>query len=237
MSKHYALQASKRERAGKGVARALRRENNIPGVIYGGDQPPVTISLDSNKVFLEYLKGHMYTNICDLDLEGKPQLVLARDVQLHPVTDRVIHIDFLRVTDKTKIRVEVPVHFINHDKSPGLKEKAVLNIVRHEVELMCSATDIPESIDVDLTGMEIGDAVKISHAKLPEGTSSAIKDRDFTIATLQAPKAFVEMEIVAPASDAEVAGAAASAAGATPAKAGDAKAAAPAKPAAKDAKK
>ncbi|MGQ0526703.1 MAG: 50S ribosomal protein L25/general stress protein Ctc [Alphaproteobacteria bacterium] len=230
MSKNYALKAAKRELAGKGVARALRREDKIPGVVYGDGKESVKISLPSIPVNLEYNKGLMFTHLCDLDVGGEKHLVLARDIQLHPVKDRVEHVDFLRVNAKTKIKIDVPVHFINEDKSPGLKEKAVLNVVRHEIELFCSAIDIPEFIEVDLTGMETGDAVKISHAILPQGSSPTIKERDFTIATLQEPKAYVEEEITNPAAEGvESAAPAEGAEGAAPA-AGDKKAESDKKP-------
>jgi large subunit ribosomal protein L25 len=240
MSKNYALKAESRDRAGKGVARSLRRENKVPAVVYGDAKAPVKISLTSKEANIEFNKGHMFTNLCDLEIDGAKHLVLARDVQVHPVTDRVEHIDFLRVTAKTKIAVKVPVHFINEDKSPGLTaDKGVLNIVRHEAELLCTATNIPEEIVFDLSGTKIGDAVRINDGKLGDAVP-ADKSRNYVIATLQAPKQFVEEAIVAPASDEEVAAAAAAAEGgaapagdAKAAPAGDAKAAAPKKEEAK----
>jgi large subunit ribosomal protein L25 len=187
MSKHYALKAEARERAGKGVARALRRESKIPAVVYGDGKEPVSISLPIKEVTLEHRKGHMFTNLCDLEVGKDKFLVLARDIQLDPVTDRVLHVDFLRVNAKTKIAVEVPVHFINQEDSPGLIAKGVLNVVRHEVLLSCQATSIPEYIEIDMTPYEIGDAIKISAVKLPGGATPTEK-RDFTIATIAAPK-------------------------------------------------
>ncbi|MGB4056733.1 MAG: 50S ribosomal protein L25, partial [Alphaproteobacteria bacterium] len=180
-------------------------------------------------------KGHMMTSLCDLEIGGQKQLVLARDVQIHPVTDRVEHVDFIRVTPKTKIAVWVPVHFINEEASPGLTaDKGVLNIVRHQVELMCSAVNIPEFIEFDLTGRGLGDAVRINDGKLGDSVP-ADRSRNYVIATLQAPKQFVEEQIVAPMSDEEAAAAAAAAAGgAAPAAA--AKGAAPAAKAAAPAK-
>jgi large subunit ribosomal protein L25 len=188
MSKHYALKAAKREHAGKGAARSLRREERVPAVIYGDKKQPVLISLAAKDINIEYNKAHMFTNLCDLDVDGEKFMVLARDVQLHPVKDVVEHVDFLRVTEKTKIAVMVPVHFINEDKCPSLAQKGTLNVTRHEVELMCSATDIPEFIEADLEGKEHGDAVKISNARLPSGVTPVINNRDFTIATLVPPK-------------------------------------------------
>ena len=163
-----------------------RREGQVPAVIYGDNKEPVKIALSSNAINVEFNKGHMFTNLCDLDLDGKKHLVLARDVQLHPVTDVVEHVDFLRVGPKTKIAVMVPVHFIDQDKCPGLDRKGIVNVVRHEVELWCSAMDIPEQIDVSLADKDFGDAVKISNAKLPAGVSPVITNRDFTIATIVA---------------------------------------------------
>ena len=200
MSKNFALKAEKRERAGKGVARALRREDKIPGVVYGDHKEPVMISMPAKEVGLEYNKGHMFTTLCDLDVSGDKHLVLARDIQLHPVTDRVLHVDFLRVSPKTKLNVMVPVHFINEEECPGIKEKGILNVVRHEVELTCAATTIPEAIEVDLTPFEIGDAIKISAASMPQGAIPAITDRDFTIATIAAPAGLKSEENAADAS-------------------------------------
>lgn len=192
MSKNYALDAVARDQAGKGAARSLRRENKTPAVIYGDKKDPLKVSLDTNEINVEYNRGHMYTTLCDLSVDGTKHLVLARDVQVHPVSDNVIHVDFLRVTSKTKIAVFVPVQFINEDKSPGLSNKAIMNVVRHEVELLCSAMSIPDNIEVNMEGKDTGDAIKISDASLPEGTTPIISDRDFTIATLSAPRTIEE---------------------------------------------
>lgn len=227
------LSAAKRERAGKGVARALRRENRVPAVIYGDGKPPVTISLPDKETNLEYRKGHLFTSLTDLDIDGQKALVLARDVQLHPVTERVEHVDFLRVTTKTRISVQVPVEFTNEAECQGLKDKGVLNIVHHELELLCAATDIPESVQIDMKGYEIGDAVRSSAVILPAGTELVgAQDEDFTIATIMAPRAVTEEAPVAAA-----AAPAADAKAAAPAAAGGAKAAAPAAAAAKPAAK
>ena len=192
MSKNYAMAAAKREGTGKGSARALRRNDQVPAVIYGDNKAPILIALPNNEANVEYNRGQMYTTLCDLDLDGEKHLVLARDVQLHPVTDNVLHIDFLRVTPKTKIAVDVPVQFINEEQSPGLQDKGILNVVRYTVELRCSATAIPDVIEVNLEGKEQGDSVNISDASLPEGTSPVIDDRDFTIATIMAPRKIEE---------------------------------------------
>lgn len=199
MSKNYAMKAEARDVAGKGAARALRREQKVPGVIYGDGKAPIKITMPAKEVNLEYRKGHMYNTLCDLDINGEMHLVLARDVQLHVVKDTVEHIDFLRVTAKTKLAVEVPVHFINQDECPGLIEKGNFNIVRHDVELYCQATNIPEYIEVDMTPFAIGDAIKISDAKLPAGSTPVI-DRDFTLATITAPRSLT-VEDEAPAAE------------------------------------
>lgn len=194
MAKTYALEAVKREQAGKGAARSLRREGKIPAVIYGDKKEPVKITLDMNTVNVEYNKGQMFTTLCELKLDKDTHLVLARDLQLHPVTDIVEHADFLRVTEKTKISVAVPVSIIDEDKSPGLRDKGVLNITRFEVEVNCRAKNIPDEIQVSVADKEQGDSVNASDAVLPEGTTFVIDDRDFTIATIVAPKTMEELE-------------------------------------------
>jgi len=204
MSKHYALKAEARDRAGKGVARELRRNNQIPAVIYGDGKEPVSITLPIKEVTLEHNKGHMFTNLCDLEVNGGKHLVLARDIQLDPVTDRVLHVDFLRVTNKTKIAVAVPLHFINEEECPGLIAKGVLNIAYHDLVLACLATDIPEHLEIDLTPYNIGDAIKLSTVKMPKGVSLADKGRsDVTLATIVEPKEYVEVELVDPVGDEE----------------------------------
>ena len=194
MANTYPLAAQTRDRAGKGIARALRREKRVPAVVYGDNKEPVLISLSSRDVEVEYHKAHMYTTLCDMKIDNEKAMVLARDVQLDPVTDQVIHVDFLRVTKKTKIAVQVPVHFINQDQCEGLQRKGVLNVVRHEVELMCSATHIPEFVELDMTGFVIGDSLKLSNVNLPDDALSTA-DRDITIATIVAPRVEEEPEV------------------------------------------
>ena len=194
MAKTIALTAEARERAGKGVARALRRENKVPAVIYGDKKEPVTITLPAKELTLEYHKGTFFTTICEVDVAGTAHKVLARDVQLHPVTDNIEHVDFLRVTDRTKIAVNVPVSFVNEDKAPGLRDGGILSVIRYEIELVCRAVSIPDEIEIDISALEMGEAVKISDVKLPEGAEPAITDRDFTIASIIAPRAVVEEE-------------------------------------------
>jgi len=204
MSKNYAFKAESRDGTGKGSARALRRDGLTPAVIYGDNKEPVTISIPSNDINVEYNKGHMFTTLCDLDVDGDKHLVLARDVQVHPVTDVVVHADFLRVNKKTKIAVAVPVELINEDKSSGMRDGGVLSVVRFEVELVCSAMEIPEVIKVDMDGKEIGDTIKISDAQLPEGVKPVIDDRDFAIANISAPKTMEDLEAEEAAADAEI---------------------------------
>lgn len=193
-NKNYAIEADARDEAGKGAARTLRRAGKTPAVIYGDGKEPVKVTLNTNTINVEWNKGHMFTTLCDLSVDKDKHLVLARDVQLNPVTDVVEHVDFLRVTAKTKIAVSVPVNLINEENSPGLKDGGVLNVTRYEIEVLCQATNIPDEIEVDLTGKEQGDAVKASDAKLPEGSKFAIDDRDFTIATIMAPKRLEDLE-------------------------------------------
>jgi len=194
MSKIYALQATKRDGVGKGAAREIRRNGDVPAVIYGDKKEPITVTLNANTINVEYNKGHMFTTVCEIELEGENHRVLARDVQAHPVRDTVQHVDFLRVTDKTKIAINIPVQFTNEEDSPGLVDNGSLNIVRFDVELLCRAKNIPEYIEVSLAGKEHGDAVKMSDADLPEGTKPIIDDRDFTIATILAPKSLEALE-------------------------------------------
>ncbi len=230
MSKQYAVKAEKRERAGKGIARTLRREGKLPGVIYGDNKTPVLVAFVANDIQKEWVKGHMFTHLCELDVNGEKNLVLARDVQLHPVTDKVEHVDFLRVSPKTTLHVSIPVHFINHETCPGIKEKGVLTIAHHDIDMVCRATDIPEYIEVDLTPFKVNDSIKISHAKMPAGAKPS-DTRDFTLASIMPPKSSAADDAVVAAMAATQA--AASAAAAAPAVGGKAAAPAAKAPAAK----
>jgi len=196
MSDNLKLVAEPKERAGKGAARAARRAGRVPAVIYGDKQPPEMITLDPRDLHRQIQGGAFFSTLVDLDVGGKTSRVLARDLQLHPVTDRPLHVDFLRVSALTKISVEVPVHFLNEDKCKGLTRGGLLNIVRHEVEVRCRADDIPHGFDIDLgsLGLDIGDSIHASALALPEGVELAITDRDFTIATIAAPTVAVEEE-------------------------------------------
>lgn len=188
----YELTAAVRERTGKGAARATRREGMIPGVIYGGGEPPIAISLPYKPVDLRIHAGGFLTTLMMIDVGGHKIRVIPRDYQLDPVKDFPIHVDFLRVEAGARIDLEIPVHFINESASPGIKRGGVLNIVRHTVELSVPADAIPERITVDLTGLNINDSVHISAVTLPEGTAPVIRDRDFTIATIAAPAGMKE---------------------------------------------
>lgn len=188
MSTQLQLSAEKRAGAGKGTARALRRESKVPAVIYGDNKAPVLISLDDKTLNLTYLKGHMFTSLCTLDVAGEKHMVLTKAVQLDPVTDRVVHADFMRVTPKTIVKVMVPVQFANRETCKGMKTGGYLAIAHHEVELACPATDIPEFITVDVADLEIGDAVKLSDVKLPKGVKAAAQDAsEVQIVVVHAP--------------------------------------------------
>lgn len=185
----YELKAEARERVGKGSARELRRNGLIPAVIYGDKQAPISIAINTNEVTKRIHAGGFLTTIATIDVDGKKIKVLPKDYQLDPVRDFTVHIDFLRVSGNTQVTVEIPVHFENQEKSPGLKAGGVLNIVRHEVEVHCPADAIPEFFSVDLTGLKSGDSIHISSVKLPKNVTPVIADRDFTIATIVAPAA------------------------------------------------
>jgi large subunit ribosomal protein L25 len=182
------LDAQLRQRVGKGAARATRRDNRVPAVIYGGGQAPVSISLDYNRTNKLIYAGHFLTTVFEVKVGDDTIRAIPRDYQLDPVKDFPIHVDFLRLSAGATIRVEIPVHFINQEASPGIKQGGALNIVRHSVEMMVLADNIPDSITADLTGVEINDAIKISAITLPEGAKTVIQGRDFTIATITPPK-------------------------------------------------
>ncbi len=188
MGQTYELAAALRDRIGKGAARATRRDGMIPGVIYGGGEPPVPIKVDYRTLDAKIRGGGFLTTVATIDVDGAKIRVLPRDYQLDPVKDLAIHVDFLRVKPGTRVRVEVPVRFLNESAAPGIKRGGVLNVVRHTIELDCSADAIPTHITIDLTGLEINDSVHISEVQLPEGTKPTIT-RNFTVATIGAPAA------------------------------------------------
>jgi len=187
MSDITVLTAAARERVGKGSAREARRQGKIPAVIYGDKKSPASITLERKLLVRHLESGGFFNTLFDIELDGKLNRVLPRDVQLHPVTDVPEHIDFLRVSSTTRISVEVPVEFKGEDESPGLKTGGVLNVVRYNVEVSCTPDLIPTSLVLNLSGAEIGDSLHISAVSLPEGVTPTITDRDFTIATIAAP--------------------------------------------------
>ena len=194
MSDALTLPAETRERAGKGASRALRREGRVPAVIYGGKEEPNIIHVEEKELVRQLMTGHFMNSIVQIELDGKKVRTLPKDVSFDPVKDRPTHVDFLRLAKGAKIEVSVPVIFANEEASPGLKKGGVLNVVRHELELVCEADKIPAEIEIDVTGKEVGDSIHISELNLPEGSESAITDRDFTIATLVAPSALKRSE-------------------------------------------
>jgi large subunit ribosomal protein L25 len=184
MAEATELKAWARPRTGKGGARSVRREGRIPGTLYGDKQEPQTIAVDYRAISQQLLTGHFQSTIFVLDVDGKKTQVIPRGVQLDPVRDFPIHVDFMRVSKDALVTVEVPVHFLNDAASPGLKRGGVLNVVRHTIPVRCPADKIPDHFDVDLTGLEIGDSVHISSIVLPEGVRPTITERDFTVATI-----------------------------------------------------
>ena len=186
------LDVTVRENTGTGGARAARRDGLVPGVIYGGDEAAIAVAVKYNEVLKAINSGQFLSNMIELSHDGKKQKVLTKDVQFHPVTDKPVHLDFYRVTAKSIIEVEVSVTFIGEDVAPGLKEGGTLNVVRYAIEVKCPAGSIPDAIEVDVSAMEIGDAIHISEVTLPEGVKPAITDRDFTIATIVASRAAIE---------------------------------------------
>jgi large subunit ribosomal protein L25 len=200
MSKAYELKAEARERVGKGSARDIRRNGRVPAVIYGDKKAPVSISLDYKDLYYKIHGGGFMHTVATLDVGGEKIRVLPKDYHVHPVNDRPMHVDFLRVSANARVTVNIPVHFINQGISVGIKRGGILNIVRHEVEFTCPVDSIPDFIEVDMAGVDIGHSVHISAVKLPEGLKPTI-DRDFTIATVVSPGGAIEE--AAPAAAAE----------------------------------
>ena len=194
MAETKILAAETREKGSKGAVRSLRREGRVPAVIYGDKKSPELIAISYKDVYALYRTGTFMRHVLDVDINGKTARVIPRDVQFEPVRDFIIHVDFLRLGKNATVTVDVPVHFHNHEASPGLKAGGVLNIVRHEVELICPADAIPEQLDIDLKGYEMGDSIHISAVTLPANVKPTITDRDFTIATVAAPAAVVSAE-------------------------------------------
>ena len=194
MSDMTTISASERERVGKGSARAARRAGLVPAVIYGNKKDPVGINMEAREITKIVHQPGIFGRLLEIDVAGNKSTVLTRDIQFHPVTDLVMHMDFLRVSGTASVAVAVAVEFINEDKCPGIRVGGVLNVVRYEVELNCPANAIPEKITIDLEGVKIGDSIHISAIPLPDGVTPTITDRDFTVATLASPGGGVKNE-------------------------------------------
>jgi large subunit ribosomal protein L25 len=235
MGTTYELTAALREKVGKGAARSTRRQGMIPAVIYGGKEPPVAITLADREVYFKIHGGGFLTTVATIDVAGKKVRAIPRDYQLDPVSERPVHVDFMRVIPGSKLTIEVPVQFINESGSPGIRRGGVLNVVRHRIAVVCPADAIPERIVADLTGLDINDSLHISAITLPEGVRPTITGRDFTIATIAAP-AGVKEEMKAAAEAAAAAKVAAEAAAAAGEGAGEGEGEAKAAPGAEPAK-
>lgn len=192
MPEIISLSAEVRARAGKGAARATRRGGRIPGIVYGGDREPMPISLEPRELSRALARRGFFATLVDLSVEGGVQRALPREVQYHPVTDKPLHVDFMRVAATTQVTVTVPAEFVNHEQSIGLRRGGILNIVRHGIELNCPVEGIPDHLTVSLAGLDIGDSVHISAVTIPEGCRPTITGRDFTIASIAASSAVRE---------------------------------------------
>jgi len=225
MAQSIELKATARAKVGKGAAKHVRLTGLVPGVIHGDKRPAEPINIPYADIWKHYKGGRFLSTVFQLDVAGAKQQVIPREVQVDRVKDFVIHVDFQRIAKDATVRVGIPVHFFNHEKSPGLKRGGVLNIVRHEIELFCPADAIPDHLEVNLEGLEIGSSVHISAITLPANTRPTIADRDFTVATIAGAKAEeVEVKPEAAAAEGEAAAGAEGAAAE-----GAAKGAAPAK--------
>ena len=187
MSDTLNLPAETRERAGKGASRALRREGRVPAVVYGNNEAPVSIHVEEKELRRQLGTGHFFNSIVEIELGGQKVRTLPKDVAFHPVNDRPLHADFLRISKDHKVHVNVPVHFANEAASPGLKRGGVLNIVLHDLDVVCSPDNIPDEVVIDVTGLEVGASIHIHDVKLPAGVTAAHADRDDTVATIVAP--------------------------------------------------
>ncbi|UYY78954.1 50S ribosomal protein L25/general stress protein Ctc [Sphingomonas sp. R1] len=199
MSDTLTLSAETRDRAGKGASRALRREGRVPAVIYGNKQDPASIHVNERELQKLLNTGHFFNSVIMVNGER----TLAKDVAFDVVTERPLHVDFLRISEHATVTVEVPIVFVDEDEAPGLKRGGVLNIVRHELELVVDAAEIPDQIEISVKGLEVGDSLHISAVTLPKGATPSITDRDFTIATVVAPSALKSADGEADAESAE----------------------------------
>jgi len=194
MSDTLTLSAQTRDRAGKGASRAMRREGRVPAVVYGNKQEALAISLEEKALVKAMSNGHFMNSVVMIDGVGQVVRTLPKDVQFHPVTDRPLHVDFLRIGEHTTVHVNVPVVFTGEEASPGIKRGGVLNIVTHELELVCDAAEIPEQIEIALDGLDVGATIHINDVKLPAGATVAHAETDFTVATIVAPSALKSSE-------------------------------------------
>jgi len=202
MSENFELKAQVRERVGKGAARALRREEMIPAVIYGDKKPPIPIAIPFKETFRQLHKGGFLTTLANIEVDGETIQTIPRDFQLDPIRDYLVHVDFLRVGKGSRITVEIPVQIINEEESPGLKRGGVVNYVRYTVEVECPFDNIPDAIVCDVTGLDINDSLHISAVPLPDGVEPTIRDRDFTVVTI-ASSAGQQEELAEAAAEAE----------------------------------
>jgi large subunit ribosomal protein L25 len=230
MSDASSITAAARDRVGKGAARAARRQGQVPGVIYGDKKPATPISFEPRLLWAEMNRPGFRTRLYDVQVGNAAERCLFRDVQTDPVTDRPIHVDLMRVSATSRIHVRVPVHFSGQEKSPGIKRGGVLNVVNHEIEVVCLASAIPEFLMVEVGHLDIGHSIHLNEVTLPEGVTAATHFKGVTVATVAAPTVQVEAVVAATPAEGEAAAAAAGAEGAAPA-AGAEGAAAPAAPA------
>lgn len=187
MSETLNLPAEARDRVGKGASRSLRRTGRVPAVIYGNKEEPLSVHVEEKELVRQLMTGHFFNSIVEIEVGGKTVRTLPKDVAFHPVSDRPLHADFLRVSADHKVHVNVPVVFANEAASPGLKRGGVLNIVLHDLDVVCAPDSIPEELVVDVTGLEIGASIHLHDIKLPAGVTAAHADRDDTVATIVAP--------------------------------------------------
>ncbi|QDL91566.1 50S ribosomal protein L25/general stress protein Ctc [Paroceanicella profunda] len=203
MAEKIILEATARTGTGKGAARTARREGLVPGVIYGGGKDPQSINVKHNVLLKQLKAGHFLSTLINVKVDGQDNRVVCRAVQRHVVKDLPIHVDFLRLSETSKINLMIPVEFVNHDKAPGLKRGGTVTVVRPMVELVVSASNIPDHLTVDLTGLEIGDVVKAHDVAMPQGARPAITDRDFVIANISAPSGLRSADAEADGEEAE----------------------------------
>src|SRR5712692_8692194 len=204
MPEIISLSAEKRPSAGKGAARATRRNGRVPAIVYGDNQEPVPISLEPRELARALARPGFFATLADISIDGATHRTLPRDVQYHPISDQPLHVDFMRVGAGAQVTVTVPVAFINHERSVGLRRGGILNVVRHTIEMICSVDNIPERIVVDLDGLDIGDSIHIGAVEMPQAARPVITERDFTIASIAASSA-VREEAAAAAAAAAVA--------------------------------